>query len=206
MAEIKVSTYDEFKTAFPKVLEKKMFFAKDYSRVLVTYAEKAGVCFVMPHSQRSGYLVKAFNWNAKNDVFYHYYETAAAAEAKANYFLNAKTKHLANVAERRSERSKGHDLKLGDILYASWGYDQTNIDYYKVVKTTKCTVDLVSIPKVRLAADRVKPNTSASAATMPVHTKKRVGAYGYVKIDSSRRASKCEPTDTHYETPFGFGH
>jgi len=24
--------------------------------------------------------------------------------------------------------------KVGDIFYASWGYDQTNIDYYKVKK------------------------------------------------------------------------
>jgi len=24
--------------------------------------------------------------------------------------------------------------KIGDIFYASWGYDQTNIDYYKVKK------------------------------------------------------------------------
>lgn len=26
-----------------------------------------------------------------------------------------------------------HSLKVGDILRCSWGYDQTNIDYYEVV-------------------------------------------------------------------------
>ena len=26
------------------------------------------------------------------------------------------------------------ELKVGDILYSSWGYDQTNIDFYEVVK------------------------------------------------------------------------
>ena len=28
-------------------------------------------------------------------------------------------------------------LKVGDILYSSWGYDQTNIDFYKVLEITK---------------------------------------------------------------------
>lgn len=30
--------------------------------------------------------------------------------------------------------------KVGDILISSWGYDQTNIDYYKVVRTTDKSV------------------------------------------------------------------
>ncbi len=27
-----------------------------------------------------------------------------------------------------------HELKVGDILYTSWGYDQTNIDFYQIVE------------------------------------------------------------------------
>ena len=27
-----------------------------------------------------------------------------------------------------------HNLKVGNILYSSWGYDQTNISLYKVVR------------------------------------------------------------------------
>jgi hypothetical protein len=30
--------------------------------------------------------------------------------------------------------------QVGDILVSSWGYDQTNIDFYKVVKTTDKSV------------------------------------------------------------------
>ena len=26
------------------------------------------------------------------------------------------------------------NVKIGDIFYSSWGYDQTNIDYYMVTK------------------------------------------------------------------------
>ena len=30
--------------------------------------------------------------------------------------------------------------KVGDILYSSWGYDQTNIEFYKVVKVSDFSV------------------------------------------------------------------
>ena len=33
--------------------------------------------------------------------------------------------------------ANNHPLKVGDILYSSWGYDQTNIDFYEVLKVTK---------------------------------------------------------------------
>ena len=39
-------------------------------------------------------------------------------------------------------------LEPGDILYASWGYEQTNIDFYKVKKLCgKTQVELVKIEK-----------------------------------------------------------
>ena len=39
-----------------------------------------------------------------------------------------------------------HDLKAGDIMVCSWGYDQTNVDWYRVKKVTgKATVLLVKI-------------------------------------------------------------
>jgi hypothetical protein len=36
-------------------------------------------------------------------------------------------------------------VKVGDILVSSWGYDQTNVDFYEVVKTTEKTVWFISI-------------------------------------------------------------
>lgn len=38
-----------------------------------------------------------------------------------------------------------HNIQIGDIFYNSWGYDQTNIDYYQVVSTTKSTISLRQI-------------------------------------------------------------
>ena len=49
-------------------------------------------------------------------------------------------------AELDAKRAKGQPFKVGDILVSSWGYEQTNVDYYQVVKTVgKMTVVLREI-------------------------------------------------------------
>ena len=37
------------------------------------------------------------------------------------------------------------EIKENDIFYSSWGYEQTNIDFYKVKKVTKKMIYLVKI-------------------------------------------------------------
>ena len=36
------------------------------------------------------------------------------------------------AARREQRKAFRHTLKVGDVLRSSWGYDQTNIDYYEV--------------------------------------------------------------------------
>ena len=42
---------------------------------------------------------------------------------------------------------KMETLKVGDIIYNSWGYDQTNIDFYQVISKTEKSVKLRMIKK-----------------------------------------------------------
>ena len=35
-----------------------------------------------------------------------------------------------------------HTLALGDVLYSTWGYEQTNVDFYEVVAVRGACVDL----------------------------------------------------------------
>ena len=44
---------------------------------------------------------------------------------------------LARKAEKASFK---HGFQVGDILYSSWGYDQTNIEYYQITAVTEKTV------------------------------------------------------------------
>lgn len=55
-----------------------------------------------------------------------------------------------NKAAKKAElASIKHDVKVGDIFKASWGYDQTNIDYYEVIavsgkSATVCAIGALS--------------------------------------------------------------
>ena len=54
------------------------------------------------------------------------------------------------------------DVEIGHILSASWGYDQTNIDYYKVIRKTATMVEVRAIGQKFVEAD-----SSMSEYVMP---------------------------------------
>lgn len=44
-------------------------------------------------------------------------------------------------------------VQIGTIFASSWGYDQTNVDFYEVVKVTKASVVVREIAKAQQTAD-----------------------------------------------------
>lgn len=52
--------------------------------------------------------------------------------------------------------------EVGDIWYSSWGYEQTNIDWYQVTKASKCNVWLTPIKGTR------KDDGFMSGTTVPL--------------------------------------
>ena len=53
---------------------------------------------------------------------------------------------MATKAKRARERKQfQHTLKVGEILYSSWGYDQTNIDFYQITKVIGRKVEIREI-------------------------------------------------------------
>ena len=51
-------------------------------------------------------------------------------------------------------KNRNTELEIGDILYSSWGYDQTNIDFFKVKKFVgKTMIELVPIESKIVESD-----------------------------------------------------
>ena len=46
---------------------------------------------------------------------------------------------------RKAERNKPHNVQIGDVFRCSWGYDQTNIDFYQVTKVLGAMVEVREI-------------------------------------------------------------
>lgn len=112
-------------------------------------------------------------------------------------------KYKQDQADARKEYK--HDYKEGDVLYTSWGYDQTNVDFYQVVEVKGAIIVVRKIGKV------VKDGGgrgSDQVVADPGHfvgpaIRVKPGLYG-AKIDG-HHASKWDGKPKH-ETPFGMGH
>ncbi|MEW6019069.1 MAG: hypothetical protein AB1760_13445 [Pseudomonadota bacterium] len=68
---------------------------------------------------------------SKPVLFHRFTSEASRARAIADLFAG-RERALAYKAERAAARRAPHKLQVGHILVSSWGYDQTNIDWYQV--------------------------------------------------------------------------
>lgn len=101
-------------------------------------------------SARTGDLISTRH---KNGIDYEYSITDALEQqgykkgiAYDTIFDWAKCQtYIKKLAEIKPYQEPEHNIKVGDIFYNSWGYEQTNIDYYQVVSTTKKTITLRKI-------------------------------------------------------------
>jgi len=102
-------------------------------------------------------------------------------------------------------------LEVNDILYSSWGYDQTNIDYYKVKRLVgKTMVEVVQIESK--LADEQRSHTTNSVLPYPAAEYKKVyrrKIHNYdkpgVNISSFQWASLWDGNPKH-ETNAHYGH
>ena len=75
--------------------------------------------------------------------FGFYYNSAAEREKDIAQFFERTRKQEKNL-------NKPHNLEIGHVFVSSWGYDQTNVDFYQVVALRgKTTVVLRKISKVK---------------------------------------------------------
>lgn len=70
---------------------------------------------------------------AKPAFHYRHRSERERAEHIAGFIAGRKATAEAK-AKLKADRKSPHTLKVGDILVSSWGYDQTNIDYYQVTR------------------------------------------------------------------------
>ncbi|PPK98983.1 hypothetical protein [Parapedobacter indicus] len=87
-----------------------------------------------------------------------------------NISLNIFDRFIAAITKKSNTKSApqmkvvsvGNPHKLGDIFVESWGYEQTNVDAYQVVKVNKASVILreiclETVESTGWASDNVKP-------------------------------------------------
>ena len=118
-------------------------------------------------------------------------------------------------------------FKVGDYVYNSWGYDQTNIDFYKVVgfagkKSVKIVPVSSKLDSSNPPCDMVVPGDEEASFDVILTSKKPGDEYpsswkagdgpvtkivknGYVSLGKGYSASKFDGSPM-YETSSGWGH
>ena len=111
--------------------------------------------------------------------------------------------HAQRITERKSEkaakRAAGHGLQVGDVLRASWGYDQTNIDYYQI--TARIGAQMVEyrpIGQISEGGDMTGYCVPSPDAFTGPAKRARVSEYGdrdSIKVSSCATARKIRPAE-----------
>jgi hypothetical protein len=115
-------------------------------------------------------LAIAYAGKANKPSWHHSFiggDPHAMRQAKVEEFFKNLSEHERHKTERRAVAKAPHTLAVGDIVYNSWGYDQTNVDFYEVVKTSANYVWL------RQLQQETKETSFMSGPTTPILGKYR---------------------------------
>lgn len=150
----------------------------------------------------------AFAGKANKPLWHHWYRNEAQRQRAIDDTIESRLKTLEFKNKRKQDRlDYRHDYKEGDILYASWGYDQTNIDFYQVTKVLSPT--MIEIREIEEKLDHAERGVDYMVAVPNRFTgppmRKKVSPGGSVKLTSFSSASKWDGKPK-YQTPWDMGH
>lgn len=137
-----------------------------------------------------------------SNFWYRSYEALDNALALA---VESQARAAAYKAERAAKRKAfAHDVKVGDIYRTSWGYEQTNVEYFEVVEIKGKHAILREIAQERtetgfmvgkcgpMPGVYLRPRFEGDDAGLPI---RRLIQDGYIKIDDIRHAWPMKPTE-----------
>lgn len=113
------------------------------------------------------------------------------------------------IKAQPKEAVNKYGVKVGDIFVSSWGYDQTNVDFYQVIALKGTT--MVELKEIGYIVDKEEHNQSMSNYIKPdkgrfikdeTLTRKIIenGLYRFIKIDSYANAYPIEKGRSYYQS------
>lgn len=83
--------------------------------------------------------LNGFHWHRKKKIWY-----AKETQERFEFLQNLKDIKTDDVMNLDIKENI-YGIKVGDIYYISWGYEQTNLDFFQVLKVTDKTVRIKQI-------------------------------------------------------------
>jgi hypothetical protein len=132
----------------------------------------------------------AFHGKAATPDFHYRFKTEEARIAEIAKHAAGRRAHAAYQVRRKQERAATISrLDVGSILVASWGYDQTNLNWYQVTaKIGARTVELRPIAAESQDSGAMSGTASATKDAFTGEAFRRLVNGDGVRIDDCRRA------------------
>lgn len=108
----------------------------------------AEVFYTTTASANGKFLAIAYSGKRKaKDWFYYFKTEERMLDAIEKHFTDIKVREDNNIVRKRDQKAKDDSVtcKVGDIFHYSWGYDQTNCEFFQVVAFKGKTATLRNI-------------------------------------------------------------
>lgn len=114
------------------------FIPSNYSLITetplgVVYGDDTHAVFYRPKQ------IKTHTWH------YHFKDIQSRDKKIADTFASLQGWEDRKKEYKAQKKNELDAIQIGDILYHSWGYEQTNIDFYQVIAKTKGTFTMQAI-------------------------------------------------------------
>lgn len=146
----------------------------------------------------------------KNEYHYRFESVERMNEYVENWIdrvvANKKRREEEKVAQKLRAAERAKNVKVGDIFVDSWGYEQTNVDFFQVVAKPSARTVIVREIACRTEegsemshgmADNVFPVRDAFIGE---EMKKRIDNYGGFKTRSFSCARPTDENRSHYRS------
>jgi hypothetical protein len=122
------------------------------------YTEYAKSDFGIVYKQSSQFIAMFFVGKQSEPVMHYRFSSADNMDKKINtFFADLKAYNERKLKRKEERKNQLEAVKVGDMLSCSWGYEQTNVDFYQVVERKGKQM------KIRPIAQKMLPSTDFGA-------------------------------------------
>ena len=146
----------------------------------------------------------------KPAAFYKFRSVEQREQWLASYVSNYETNQTARAEYRASKKAaasqNAQSVEVGTIFCHSWGYDQTNIDYYQVVKKSGQMVEVRPIASAEVEGSQgfMCATVTPVADAFVTKTYKLQDAHGNYKKTLRKRLQFTERGDPYLSFEYGW--
>jgi hypothetical protein len=183
------------------------YIPEDATEVAVTstVARCRAVVYIFEQTTKAGtvnYLAKTYIGAKKKQYSFYRYLTPEQRQEAVDRFISIQQAESDQAEARKAVVNDfKRDVEVGDILHSSWGYDQTQSDFYQITEL----VGKKSV-KFREIASNKTYDHSMSGTNTPIKDEfiggeytKQYGIYG-AKLSSFETARKWDGRPKHWSS------